>query len=70
MSTDRFAKDVGGFYFGYTHAFLTGIPVNDEAGNRIVENVVAMEVADIDINTPEDWARAEKLYEERYGTER
>ena len=68
ISSTADGKDVGGFYFGYTHAFLTGIPVNDDEGNVIESNALCLEVDDIDINTPEDWARAENLYEERYGT--
>jgi len=56
----RSGADSGSFYFGYTHAFLSDIPLE---GRR---QVIAVD--DIDINTPEDWARAENLYEERYGT--
>lgn len=60
MSTDHGGNDIGGFYFGFTHAFLSGTPLTPE-------NTFYFPVEyDIDINTPEDWARAEKLYEEIY----
>jgi CMP-N-acetylneuraminic acid synthetase len=51
--------DAGQFYFGRVQAFLNSEPLTEKS--RVVplpENIV------IDINTPDDWKRAEKMYEE------
>lgn len=58
MSTSR-EMDCGSFYFGFTHAFLSNIP--------LYGNAFHIPVKDIDINTPEDWAKAEQMYEEIHG---
>jgi CMP-N-acetylneuraminic acid synthetase len=58
-SMDEDGNPSGGFYIGYGHIFA-------DAADPY-EHGVGMITNDIDINTPEDWERAEKLYEERYG---
>lgn len=57
-SVDKTLSPTGGFYFGDTEQFINEIPLDG--------NSVMVVTGDIDINTPEDWARAEKLYRERY----
>ena len=54
---DNEGVDTGSFYFGWTSAFEKGVP--------LLGNSTPIKVDDIDINTHADWARAEKLYEER-----
>lgn len=51
--------DTGGFYIAKGEFFKRRL--NPHAYG------LPWPTADIDINTPEDWERAEKLYEERYG---
>ncbi len=53
-AVDRNLDDVGGFYWGLAQAFREGLPLNDSCG---------MLVQSIDINTEEDWQRAERMYE-------
>jgi len=55
-SADREGVPTGGFYIGSWHWFAEGL--NPYAYG------VPSPTKDIDINTPEDWSRAEKLYEE------
>lgn len=52
----RAGIDAGGFYWGWAYHFLGGTPLL-EAARCEVEN-------HFDINTPEDWSRAEKRYRE------
>ncbi len=59
ISVDSQNEDVGGFYFGFRYAFLTGVPLNKKTR-------VGIRVDDIDINTLDDWTRAEDKYEELY----
>lgn len=51
-------RDAGAFYFGHTDAFKAGIPLFD---CRTLLRLLPDERV-CDINTPEDWARAESLY--------
>ena len=60
VSVDENCEDVGGFYMGWSFLFLEEVPLEGHS--------VYVRTDDIDINTLEDWALAEKLYEERYGT--
>lgn len=55
-------SDPGRWYFGRANAFTTGIPLLG-MGTRLME-VDPRKC--IDINTPEDWAEAEKRYEDMY----
>lgn len=57
MSTGPDGVDAGCFYFGRGHAFREGIPLTNAAHVELPADRVC------DINTPEDWARAEKLYD-------
>lgn len=50
-------KDAGQWYWGRAHAFRTGIPLE---GNSQHHTIPGSRVCDI--NTPEDWIRAENLY--------
>ena len=50
----EFGEDAGQWYFGETAAFLSDVSL-DYASKIEVLNV-------IDINTPEDWEKAEKMY--------
>jgi pseudaminic acid cytidylyltransferase len=54
-STQKDGQDSGGFYFGYVEAWRNEIPLEG--------NSIPLITDDIDINTPEDWALAEALYE-------
>jgi CMP-N-acetylneuraminic acid synthetase len=54
MSVDENCNDVGGFYWGWTYAFLEEVPLE---GNSIY-----VKTNDIDINTPDDWEKAEELW--------
>jgi CMP-N-acetylneuraminic acid synthetase len=54
-SVDSKLQPTGGFYYGYTQAFIDEIPLE--------RNSVMVVTNDIDINTPEDWELAEKMYE-------
>lgn len=56
MTTDRFKNDVGGLYWGWAQAFREGAPLKD--------NAHVWGVNSIDINTEEDFQRAEQMYEE------
>lgn len=52
-------SDAGQFYWGYASCFLEGLPL-------FSAGTIMIPIADnrvCDINTPEDWARAEKMYE-------
>jgi N-acylneuraminate cytidylyltransferase len=58
FSVDTSLTDAGGFYFGYTQAFIDEDPLDG--------NSIRVVTGDIDINTPEDWDEAERIYRERY----
>jgi N-acylneuraminate cytidylyltransferase len=57
-SVDDMLRDTGGFYFGYTQHFIDEVPLEG--------NSIRVVTGDIDINTPEDWDEAERIYRERY----
>ena len=62
VTDHRSSTDQGQFYWGLQSAWREGYPITHI-------NDMKLQMPDaIDINTPEDWSRAEKLYEERYGT--
>lgn len=53
------SDDAGGFYFGWASAFLAQAPLNHQTS-------IGVEMSDhFDINTPDDWARAEQVYGEK-----
>lgn len=56
-SADKDGQPTGGFYIADAYFFMDGMDPY-EYGEPV-------ETGDIDINTPEDWERAERLYEER-----
>jgi GTP:adenosylcobinamide-phosphate guanylyltransferase len=56
-SVHKDGSDAGGYYFGWTQAFLDGVPLQ---GNSLGVSVKEH----FDINTPEDWARAETRWAE------
>ena len=51
-------NDAGQWYWGHTRAFLDGVPLDRGFQYALPVNRVC------DINTEDDWQRAEKLYEE------
>ena len=53
----------GWFYWGTTRAFIDDIPL----GGWEPWSAYDMEHRYIDINTPEDWTRAEQMYAELHG---
>lgn len=53
-------SDAGQFYFGKAESFRRGLPLIDEFSLMIPINSKRV----CDINTPEDWDRAEKMYGE------
>lgn len=57
MSVGPDGADAGCFYWGRTHAFRNEVPLDDA-----VAHVVLPAERVCDINTPDDWARAERLY--------
>jgi CMP-N-acetylneuraminic acid synthetase len=59
-SVDENGDPSGGFYMGRIDHFIHK--------RDPYEIGIPFPTTDIDINTPEDWTRAEQLYEERYGT--
>lgn len=54
-------KDPGQWYWGRTSAFIEGVPLTKSWGYVLPAERVC------DINTPEDWVRAEQLYAEMKG---
>jgi len=61
-STDRKGIDCGNFYFGKTEAFIEGRPLDRSSLKFYIPKNRA-----IDINTEDDWERAEQMYEEIHG---
>lgn len=49
--------DAGQYYFGRARSFLRGVPLDGNSVERLIDGA-------IDINTPEDFARAEAAYAE------
>ena len=60
--SDTDDTDAGQFYWGLTDSWLNGYALVHEYCQRLVCDIEL-----VDINTPEDWSLAEKLYGERYG---
>lgn len=58
-AVDEAGFDVGQFYIGEAQAFIEGVPLEGNSAHVVIPQRRA-----IDINTPEDWARAEKVFEE------
>lgn len=58
MSTDPAGNDIGGFYWGFAGAFKARLPLDDPHTAKVILPAERC----CDINTPEDWARAEQLY--------
>jgi N-acylneuraminate cytidylyltransferase len=58
-STQRDGQPSGGFYFGYTDAWINEVPLEG--------NSIEVMTDDIDINTPKDWDQATWLYGLEYG---
>ena len=58
-STDENLFDAGQWYWGRVSAFMEGVPLG-ESFKLYVPNA-------IDINTPEDWKKAEKMYSILHG---
>jgi CMP-N-acetylneuraminic acid synthetase len=56
-SMGKDSKDAGGFYWGWAHAFISGEPLEPNSS-------WAWPAEHFDINTPEDWDRAEKRWRE------
>lgn len=56
-STNAAGDDIGGFYWGFAEAFREGLPLD---GNSVHVRL-GPEVC-CDINTPEDFQRAERMY--------
>ena len=54
-------RDAGQWYWGRTQAFLSGVPLSDSFLCKIPPDRVC------DINTHEDWAKAEMLYDRLRG---
>jgi len=61
-STDMKGVDCGNFYIGKTEAFIEGRPLVRSSLKLYIPKSRA-----IDINTPEDWLRAEQMYEDIHG---
>ncbi|MHB0965533.1 MAG: cytidylyltransferase domain-containing protein [Bellilinea sp.] len=58
-SADQNRSDAGQFYWGYSWAFLGELPLHGPLCSTVM-TIPANRVCDI--NTLEDWARAEKMY--------
>jgi pseudaminic acid cytidylyltransferase len=56
-------RDCGQFYWGHTWAFLGRLPLYEYGAKVKIPNDRA-----IDINTPEDWAEAERVYKLQVAT--
>lgn len=61
---DHMGNDAGAWYWGHAAAFLGRVPLTPELISRWA---IPMERA-IDINTEDDWARAEAMYRKIYPT--
>lgn len=59
MSVDSNGNDAGCYYWGQSAAFMTSYPLNTLRTKRVALPVGRA----CDINTPEDWARAEQMYD-------
>lgn len=59
-SVDEDGADAGQWYWGKVEAFLNGVSLDQARLYALPGERVC------DINTPEDWSRAEKLYEEMH----
>lgn len=57
MTVGPDGQDAGCFYWGRAHAFREGVPLTNASHVELPAERVC------DINTPEDWARAEHLYD-------
>lgn len=57
-SVDASGRDVGQFYWGERDAFVTGVPLEDARTQKVV--IAAKRCCDI--NTEDDWRRAQDLY--------
>ena len=53
-------KDAGAFYWGWALAFRARTPLQGNAAQVVLPTELVC-----DINTPEDWARAEQMYDRR-----
>lgn len=60
---DNPLRDAGQFYFGRIFAFMNKTPLI----SRYSRLLTIPECRVCDINTPEDWSRAEKMYAELHG---
>lgn len=57
LSVNNTEDDIGGFYWGAAAAFVQGVPLEGNSAHVFIPDNRA-----IDINTPEDWARAESMF--------
>lgn len=55
-------RDAGNWYWGKMQSFLDGVPLNPD-GFNIMKVVIPNERC-IDINTPDDWTKAEMMFRE------
>ena len=62
MSVNRNQDDCGNWYWGHSWAFIEGRPLDGSVVKVIIPNNRG-----IDINTMEDWERAEKMFAELHG---
>jgi CMP-N-acetylneuraminic acid synthetase len=53
-------EDTGWFYWGHRWAFIGRVPLQSNSSHVVVENA-------IDINTEDDWKRAEEMYSKLHG---
>jgi pseudaminic acid cytidylyltransferase len=63
MSVNIESEDIGGFYWGFGHSFATGLPLGSRPSWRHTTPLFVPDERCCDINTPEDWARAESMFE-------
>ena len=54
-------QDAGQWYWGLSEAFVGGVPLSEGAKYQVASNRVC------DINTEDDWKRAERMYAELHG---
>ena len=66
-SVDDNCADCGNYYWGIAEAFINKRPLSGSHIKRFIPRATNFKSRAIDINTHEDWAKAEQMYGEIHG---